>query len=231
VGLVGRQKRLEPTPGAVAIATFRRQCFRMLVFIDESGDPGFKLSKGSSDVFVAAMVAFRSQEVASETQATIEALARRLGLKSEFKFHKSRPPVRDAFFGAVHPHDFLVRAIVVEKERIYSQRLRTNKESFYKFFVKSMLKFDNGLLEGAKVVIDGNGDREFRQELAAYLRRGCGRGAIKDVRFKESERDRLVQLADMCAGAIARSFKPDRDDKDRWRKMLGRKIHDVWRFG
>jgi hypothetical protein len=28
--------------------------------------------------------------------------------------------------------------------------------------------------------------------------------------------DRLVQLADMCAGAIARSFKPDRDSYDRW---------------
>jgi hypothetical protein len=31
----------------------------MLVFIDESGDPGFRLEKGSSPVFVAALVAFR----------------------------------------------------------------------------------------------------------------------------------------------------------------------------
>jgi hypothetical protein len=30
----------------------------MLVFIDESGDPGFKLDGGSSPVFVAAMVIF-----------------------------------------------------------------------------------------------------------------------------------------------------------------------------
>jgi hypothetical protein len=31
----------------------------MLVFIDESGDPGFRLEKGSSAVFVAALAAFR----------------------------------------------------------------------------------------------------------------------------------------------------------------------------
>jgi hypothetical protein len=203
----------------------------MLVFIDESGDPGFKISKGSSDVFVAALVAFRAREIASETQAAIDEIAKQLKIKTEFKFSKSRPEVRDAFFQAVQPHAFLVRAIVVEKERIYSKRLRSEKESFYSFFVKSMLKFDNGLLQDAKVVIDGNGDREFRQELGKYLRRHCGSGAIKSIRFKESETDRLVQLADMCAGAIARSFKPDRDDRCRWRRMLGAKIEDVWRFG
>lgn len=203
----------------------------MLVFIDESGDPGFKTTKGSSDVFVAAMVAFRDDANASATQSAIEAVAERLRIKTEFKFSKSRPEVRDAFFGAVQPCDFLVRAIVVEKDRIYSQRLRSSKENFYSFFVKSMLRFDNGLLENAKVVIDGSGDREFRQELGAYLRRHCGTGAIRDVRFKDSARDRLVQLADMSAGAIARSYKSDRDSPSRWRNMLGRKIQDVWNFG
>lgn len=30
----------------------------MLVFIDDSGDPGFKIEKGSSSVFVIALVIF-----------------------------------------------------------------------------------------------------------------------------------------------------------------------------
>ena len=55
-------------------------------------------------------------------------------------------------------------------------------------------------------------------------------GRVKSIRFRNSESDRLVQLADMCAGAIARSFKANRDDRFRWRKMLGRKIEDVWEF-
>jgi hypothetical protein len=148
----------------------------------------------------------------------------------EFKFSKSRPEIKDAFFSAVKPFDFRVRAIVVEKDLIYSRRLRASKESFYSFFVKSMLKFDNGLLKGAKVVVDGSGDREFRQELGSYLRRHCGPGAIKDVRFADSANDRLIQLADMCAGAIARSYKRERSDAGRWRVMLETKIDDVWDF-
>jgi hypothetical protein len=35
----------------------------VLVFIDESGDPGFKLERGSSPVFVVAMVIFQTSEV------------------------------------------------------------------------------------------------------------------------------------------------------------------------
>jgi hypothetical protein len=202
----------------------------MLIFIDESGDPGFKLTKGSSSVFVASLVAFRDGEAAKQAQAAIDELSRRLRIAGEFKFSKSRPEVKDAFFGVMTPCSFRVRAIVVEKERIYSAHLRGNKESFYSFFVKSMLKFDNGLLRDARVVIDGSGDREYRQELGSYLRRHCGSGAIKDVRFANSSSDRLIQLADMCAGAIARSYKRERSDARRWREMLTPKIEDVWEF-
>jgi hypothetical protein len=50
------------------------------------------------------------------------------------------------------------------------------------------------------------------------------------VRFSNSQSDRLVQLADMCAGAIARSYKKDRDFAGRWREMLRPKTDDVWEF-
>jgi hypothetical protein len=202
----------------------------MLVFIDESGDPGFKLTKGSTKTFVAALVAFRDPASATAACSVIDELSGRLKLKGEFKFHKSRPEIRDAFFAALKPCEFIVRAIVVEKEKIYSQHLRSHKEPFYAFFVKSMLKFDSGLLNGAKVVIDGSGDREYKQQLAKYLRQHCAQGAIKEVKFANSSNDRLVQLADMCAGAIARSYKSEKVDACRWRDMLKPKIDDVCSF-
>lgn len=90
--------------------------------------------------------------------------------------------------------------------------------------------YDNGVLSEARVVIDGSGDREFRQNLNAAMRKKLGSGAIKDVRFKDSERDTLVQLADMCAGAIARSYRKDRKDGVRWRNMLAPRIDDIWNF-
>src|SRR5215475_4235906 len=196
----------------------------MLVIIDESGDAGFKLNKGSTPVFVAVLVAFRYEEQARAAQDAIEAVAARLRIRPEFKFSKCRDEVRDAFFEAVRPFDFCVRAIVVQKHLIYSPHLRSDKEDFYSFFIKSMLKFDDGLLQGARIVIDGSGDRTFRRELEAYLRRHLGRGKVKSIRFKNSRSDRLVQLSDMCAGAIARSFRPDKDSPHRWRKMLGTKV-------
>jgi hypothetical protein len=202
----------------------------MLVFIDESGDPGFKLGRGSTAVFVMALVAFKTADEGIVTRDAIDTLAKRLRISGEFKFSGSRPEVRDAFFACVNPCSFCVRAIVIRKDKIYSKNLRTNKEKFYSFFVKSMLSFDNGLLKNARVIIDGSGDLEFKRELKAYLRRYLEKGSLKSIKFKSSTNDRLVQLADMCVGAIARSYRRDRSDANRWRSMLEQKIENVWNF-
>ncbi|MEY2925866.1 MAG: hypothetical protein RL367_343 [Pseudomonadota bacterium] len=202
----------------------------MLVFIDESGDPGFKLASGSSPVFVLAMVMFSDRDAAQKTSAVIDGLRASLGFRTEFKFHKSRDEVHDAFFGAVAPCPFRVRAIAVEKERIKSVFLREHKSAFYNFFLKTMVKFDNGRLTIARIVIDGSGDKAFRQGLAKHVSRNATPGAIKDLRFKDSANDPLVQLADMCACANARSYRRDRSDHDRWRKMLKSRLDTIWDF-
>ena len=177
------------------------------------------------------MVIFATSEAAAETQSTIvESEAWRLHKSSEFKFNKCNNKIRDLFFEAVSPCDFTVRAIVVKKELIFSSRLKTSKEGFYEYFVKQMMKHDDGALCNAKVAIDGSGDRAFRRDLNAALRRRLGKGTIKEVRFKDSESDLLIQLADMCVGAIARSYRKNRVDAWRWRKMLGGHVDDVWDF-
>lgn len=202
----------------------------MLVFIDESGDAGFKTNQGSSPVFVAAMVIFADGEAASQTEQCIaRSEARRLH-KGEFKFSKTRDDIRDRFFEAVSGCPFSVRAIVVKKDLIYSAHLRSDKESFYEFFVKQMLLNDNQRLSRARVVLDGSGDREFRQNLSAAIKKRVRDGAIRSFKFSDSKSDALVQLADMCVGAIARSFREDRADRGRWRQMLRRQIEDVWIF-
>lgn len=202
----------------------------MLVFIDESGDPGFKVAKGSSPLFAVAMVIFENSAAASNTGTAIDHLAETLRIKPEFKFSKSRADVRDEFFGLVGRHQFSVRAIVVPKDVIYSEHLRSCKDDFYKYIVKSMIRYDNGRLQGAKVVVDGSGDRLFRKDLQTYLRRETPPGCIKKLTFKNSKSDRLIQLADMCIGAIVRSHRKDRADADRWRKMIARRIEDEWVF-
>ncbi|MCP5278964.1 MAG: DUF3800 domain-containing protein [Thiobacillus sp.] len=203
----------------------------MLVLIDESGDAGFKIARGSTPYFVVAMVVFRDFKEAERASAVIAEARERFRVKPEFKFNKCHSNVRDGFFQAVSPMDFRVRALVVEKARIYSDSLRENKKRFYNYFVQMLLKHDNDLLQGARVKIDGSGDREFKRELERYLRQQCQAGKIASVKFAESHRDNLIQLADMAAGAIARSYRQDdRKDADRWRKMLAAKIDDIWDF-
>jgi len=77
--------------------------------------------------------------------------------------------------------------------------------------------------------LDGSGGRDFQRALNTYLRRELG-ARIKDVKMSDSERDPLMQLADMCIGAITRAER-DREDRERWKLMLKSRIADVWHFG
>lgn len=201
----------------------------MLVFIDESGDAGFRVGEGSSPAFVVAMVIFGFNDDADDTEKAIKAVKQQLGLQNEFKFNKLRNDWKDEFFEAVKGCPFKVRAIVVRKDVIYSPHLRSEKDNFYRFFVRIMMTNDGNILDNAKVVLDGSGDREFKKQFRTYLKKHSG-DRIRTFRFSNSKNDLLVQLADMCAGAIARSYNPDRKDASRWRKMLAPRISDVWEF-
>lgn len=44
----------------------------MLIFIDDSGDPGFKLHKGSSNIFIIALVIFDDDLEAEKTSLSIK---------------------------------------------------------------------------------------------------------------------------------------------------------------
>jgi len=61
----------------------------MLVFIDESGDPGFKVSKSSSPLFAVAMVIFVDGNAAHQTNRVIVTAKERPRVKPEFKFTKA----------------------------------------------------------------------------------------------------------------------------------------------
>ncbi len=57
----------------------------MLVFIDESGDPGFKVAKGSTPIFAVAMVLFDNARNAQATDQVIRQAMQQLRVRPEFK--------------------------------------------------------------------------------------------------------------------------------------------------
>lgn len=175
------------------------------------------------------MVVFHDHAEAAIVDREIEGIRGPTRQRAEFKFSKCHDNVRDAFCQTVAAFDFVIRAIVVEKQYIYSDVLRENKELFYNYFVRMMMQHDGDLLQEATVKIDESGDRRFKKELQTYLRRHLQK-KIKKVRMANSKNDNLIQLADMVAGAIHRSFRDDRRNASRWRDQLRYRIEDVWTF-
>ena len=106
----------------------------MLVFVDESGDPGLKLDQGSSRYFIVILVLFEDPENAK-------------------------------------PY-----------------------------------------LNNATVIIDGSGRKDFRRELERYLKKRINQAKgnlryIEKVKIEDSKKNNLLQVTDMIAGAVGRSYK------------------------
>lgn len=204
----------------------------MLVLIDESGCPGFKLTKGSTRYFIVVMVVFSNFSEAEKASMAIEVLKRTLNINPEFKFSKTHPSIKDKFFETLCKFDFTVQALVVDKATLYSHKLRNDTSAFYNFFVKTLMHHDLETLQNASIKIDGSGDREFKNALNNYLRKELGQNKIKKFKFVDSEKDNLIQLADMVAGAIARKYNLERKDASRWFEILKKKnkIRNIWDF-
>jgi hypothetical protein len=207
----------------------------MLVFIDDSGDPGFKIEKGSSTHFVIAMVCFDDELEAEKTAVAIKELRRKLRIKDheEFKFFKSCRDHRIDFLKTVNKFDFRVKCLIVDKEKIYSPELKSNKNSFYAYFIKEALKNNNKTILEAKIRIDGSGNRIFRNNFVTYLRKELNseeRSIIKNCQLVDSSSNVLIQLADMIAGSINRSENKDKKDSSDYKSVIKKKIEDEWSF-
>ena len=89
----------------------------MLALIDESGDSGFKIGKGSSKYFTIALVIFEDDDEAIACDNRIEILKRELGwiTRSEFHFKSNSDKIREAFFRAVLPYNFFYYGFVLNK--------------------------------------------------------------------------------------------------------------------
>ncbi len=194
----------------------------MLVFIDESGDAGMKLSSGSSPYFCILAVVFSDNFSADACDRGIDELRAKLKLKPGYEFHftKCSDRIRQLFLNAVSVEQFHYHAFVVNKAKLYARQFNDGK-NFYEFAVRIVCENASDLLQDSKVVIDRSGNREFALRLQTTLRNRVlgrdGQKLIREVKMQDSFSNNLVQLADMACGAIARSIT----SKDKtFRKIL-----------
>lgn len=207
----------------------------MLVFIDDSGDPSFSFTKGSTEVFIICSVIFEDELIAQEVALEIRKLKRELKIPDiiEFKFTKSNRNTRIKFLERVCKFNFKIRALIVNKHQIYSDELRSKKESFYSYFIKMLLQHNKGSIENAKVRIDGSGDRIFKRTFLSYLTRELNspnRKIIKNCKLVDSRSDTLIQMADMIAGTLNRFHSGKKNDSTIYREIIKTKLEDEWIF-
>jgi hypothetical protein len=195
----------------------------MLVFVDESGDSGMKGKRGSSELFVVTAVLFVENADAESCDSKIAQIASQCfrGKKREFKFNKCCDAHREKFIRSVLEFDFLYLAFALNKAKLWGAGF-AYKESFYKYTCKLLFQNAKPYLQHATVVIDQSGNREFRKQLERYLKDKINTESevIRRVRTESSHSNNLLQLADMTCGAVARSFRTDRDDPGYFRSLL-----------
>lgn len=207
----------------------------MLVFIDDSGDPGFKIGKGSSEFFVISLIIFDDELEAEKTAIAIKELRRTLNFPDdmEFKFNKSSKSVREKFLRTINPFNFKIRSLVIDKSLIRSEELKKNKNSFYGYAIKTALKYSNNSILNARIKIDGSGDRIFRKSFLSYLRKQLNskqKRIIKNCKLANSRGNVLIQMADIIAGSVRRAYDKSKTDSKIYKSTIKNHIEDEWQF-
>jgi len=68
------------------------------------------------------------------------------------------------------------------------------------------------------------------QKIRTYLRQNLKSNGVEKcvIKFADSKKDSLVQLTDIVAGSVARSFRDDRITTDKFLKLMGDKIIQIF---
>lgn len=196
-----------------------------LVFIDDSGDPGFKGGTNSSNLVMAGAV-FIDPEEATRVNEAISAFRKALGWNSnyEFKFRKNSKIIKARFLELANQYNFEVYAVYVDKTKYPTSFQLSDHKKLYDWTVKELLKIIP--MSDAQVKIDGSLSREHKLKIKSEIRKeiNATEYKIKEIQPQDSAKDNLIQLADMIVGAINRSFQPNKTDAEVYIQIIRHKI-------
>ena len=206
----------------------------MLAFLDESGDTGRKIEKGSSKFFVVSLVLFIDNEEALKCDQRIELLRNELNLPENYEFHfaDNSKRVRQVFLEATSPYNFSVVAAVIDKDpkKLFGEGFYV-KSSFYKYACHMVLTNALPYLDKATLIIGKSGSTTFQGALRKYLRNKLNdheRSKIKKIKPQHSHHNNLLQLADYCVGISNRKAQNKKDWKEYYKYVSAKITCQEW---
>jgi hypothetical protein len=198
----------------------------MFVYLDETGDTGFKFDKGSSR-YVIVTILVTTDPV--PLNAEIDAFRReqRFPDNHEFKFYSSPDSVRSRFLRLLLKHECLVRCLIVDKHRL-SLVQTPDSEVLYNTVVAMLLQHGEPWLIDARLILDRRHQHAAKQGLAPFVRRELNHGGvrrIRDIKYHESHRDNLLQAVDMASGAINARYARNHPE---FLHIIRSRVVDIW---
>ncbi len=181
-----------------------------VIFVDESGDTGFKFERGSSRYLVACLVGFDSEEQYKASSDSLDALRVRWGRDEDHEFHFSALNRRRKLeaLEATLAGEFWVYSFVLNKAQLWDGALR-QKHHMYQRAVSWLL--ENAILKMPKsdLVFDRCGNRDFYAAIQSHIHHACQQARLdhpKSFVAMDSRKSNGLQIADLVAGSVARIY-------------------------
>ena len=200
--------------------------FKRYITIDASGDAG--LQDSDTDQLVVAAIITDDEDRAILLREAIDLFRRSLGWAdlNEFKFSKTEKGILLELINVIKDYDFSAYVVVLDKTKNNIESIPKGKVPIYNQVIKELLlrvSKDNQL-----VTIDGKTGKRYDKQVRVFLRQCLRENGIINsrIRFVDSREDSLVQLADIVAGAIARTYK-NKPDARKYAKLLQGKITSI----
>ncbi len=196
-----------------------------MAFIDESGDAGLTGSKSSRLIIASVIIANSSEDAL--IRAKIIEHKRSLGWKDrdEFKFSRTRKEVIKELLRTLAPYNYKIYCVVQNKNKLRKDQPSETRYTLYNYVLAELLKL---LPSGdIRICIDGDAGKKYRKSTITFLRKQLGRALrITNLKFADSRSVEGLQLADIVAGSINRSYS-NHIDKNAYIGLISDKIVEI----
>jgi len=185
----------------------------MIIFIDESGDPGFKVSRGSSRYFVLSCLIFDDEKKMVQMNEDIINFRRlhKIPDNYEFKFNNLSKENRCAFLNNIKNNSFIISALIVDKGALISNEGMKIKNLNYEYLLGILLDkiiTTDGIYD---LRIDGSMTKNLKHVFKSRIRKYSSHKIKLHMHVLNSKNDLLIQVADMIAGSIAKNLSSNND--------------------